>query len=1161
MPSKTNVSPLRLLITLSQLSFFVLSCVLALTVHAETKRDKNAANEITQITGELSLDTLNNKIKSITDKQGLDEAIKNKIISHYQATKENLENTQWFKSQTLLFQDALKTAPFKVKALQTDIIHAETHLKDKTTEYFQNIPTDELEQRYIIEKGKLSEIDDALKKLESELVVQNSRPQLIRTETVTAKQALESAQQKFSTLLSEIQSHPEVEALQFSLKTLIEARTAELKMYDFEAISNPVRMQLLKLNLQLLNLKKQALQPTIENIEEELAIRREQEAHKMREEQSQVEKEIQNKHRIIQSITRENIQYSRDLQTVTLRLEQYTAQKNNVDNQASAIESNFKSAEKKINLAGLSPALGKLLREQRRNLVIKDEFLLKSEALQTETDFASLEQLKVEDRLKQIRDIDAELKRLMLEDVSPDLPNDQRLRIKAELRILLNNQKELLDKLAGIYVEYLRILGDVDFSRQQLQNQAKKYAAYLDKRLLWVPSSLPIGLDYPFKVYQSIRWLFSPSNGLLLTQNTLMTFLDHYFLGTLALLTLIILQQYKHQLKTLIGEINNKVSKPSTDKFGYTIQNLGLTLILVAPLALLFNYLGWFLSSNMQLANFTKAVGMGLKASAIPLFFLQFFYHLFSPEGIARKHFHWRKNTINLIRQQLKWAIYLVVPSVFIIHMTNAADNIGHSDSLGRLALIILMLTLSFILGTLLHPKNEILPRKVRENPNHWLTRFYLVWYCGIILVPLIIIGFAVSGYYQSALELQEKLVISMRMIFTAIIVHELVVRWLMVVNRQLASQNARQAELLAAENRPLTGSLPISSSEVSAHGENEQNLRIPPSQELLDIPAINAQTLQILNVTLALLLLIGGWVVWQDMVPAISILDQVQLWEYSTLIDGQEVSQAVTLTNLFFAGILLFIAVITIRNLTGLMEILVYRRFVFEAGSRYAINQLTKYFLITIAFITVANELGGSWSQVQWLAAALSVGLGFGLQEIFANFVSGIILLFERPIRVGDTVTVGDITGTVNQIQMRATTLIDNDQKELIVPNKTFITSQLINWTLTNPITRVVIPISIAYGSDIELAHRLMLETITSIPEVLETPEPSALFVGFGESSLDFSVRIYVGILPERLQVTHQFHIRLEKAFREHNIIIPFPQREIHIRTGSPEENILKTN
>lgn len=197
-----------------------------------------------------------------------------------------------------------------------------------------------------------------------------------------------------------------------------------------------------------------------------------------------------------------------------------------------------------------------------------------------------------------------------------------------------------------------------------------------------------------------------------------------------------------------------------------------------------------------------------------------------------------------------------------------------------------------------------------------------------------------------------------------------------------------------------------------------------------------------------------------------------------------------------------------------------------------------------------IANELGGSWSQVQWLVAALGVGLGFGLQEIFANMVSGIILLFERPMRVGDTVTVGDITGRVCRIQMRATHILDLDSKELVVPNKAFITDRLINWTLTDTITRVTLMVNVAYGTDVVLVEQLLKDVVNSLDRVLPDPEPMITFLNFGENSLDFRVCVHVRELGDRMLVTHEFHKAVYFALQQHHIEIPFPQRDVHIRS-----------
>ena len=248
---------------------------------AEPAPHQELPNAPTQNNGELSHESLDAKIKSITDKQGLDEAIKSKIIANYQATKENIDNLIWYKNKTATYQEILQSASTKLKNLQNEITHSEQILKEKSKEKFQTIPTDELEQRYIIEKGKLSDIDDESKKIETENVVENNRPQLIRSETISAKQGMETAQQKLEEMPAVALSKPEAEALQLYLKTIIDARSAELKMLDLEALSNPSRTQLLKLNLQLLDLKKQILAPTIANIEEELAVRRQDEASKV----------------------------------------------------------------------------------------------------------------------------------------------------------------------------------------------------------------------------------------------------------------------------------------------------------------------------------------------------------------------------------------------------------------------------------------------------------------------------------------------------------------------------------------------------------------------------------------------------------------------------------------------------------------------------------------------------------------------------------------------------------------------------------------------------------------------------------------------------------------------------------------------------------------
>ena len=225
------------------------------------------------------------------------------------------------------------------------------------------------------------------------------------------------------------------------------------------------------------------------------------------------------------------------------------------------------------------------------------------------------------------------------------------------------------------------------------------------------------------------------------------------------------------------------------------------------------------------------------------------------------------------------------------------------------------------------------------------------------------------------------------------------------------------------------------------------------------------------------------------------------------------------------------------------------------HAGERVAMTTLVRYFIVIVGSAIAFATIGIDWGKVQWLVAALSVGLGFGLQEIFANFISGLILLFERPIRVGDLVTVGGIDGYVRRIRMRATTIVDFDRKELIVPNKAFVTSQLVNWTLSDPVTRLVIPVGVAYGSDTELAQKLLMGVAEDCELLLEDPAPAVVFRSFGESSLDFQLWVYLPSRDVWRQAVNRLHSGIERAFREAGIEIAFPQRDIHVRTLGPLE------
>lgn len=231
-------------------------------------------------------------------------------------------------------------------------------------------------------------------------------------------------------------------------------------------------------------------------------------------------------------------------------------------------------------------------------------------------------------------------------------------------------------------------------------------------------------------------------------------------------------------------------------------------------------------------------------------------------------------------------------------------------------------------------------------------------------------------------------------------------------------------------------------------------------------------------------------------------------------------------------------------------MEIAILQNLALLPGSRYAITTITQYLIVSGGLVFALSFFGIDWGQFGWILAALSVGLGFGLQEIVANFVCGILLFLERPIRVGDIVTVSDVTGMVTRIQIRATTIMNWDRQEYIVPNKEFVTGRILNWTLTNPVNRITIKVGVAYGTDSEKAREILLNIANEHPEVLVDPLPIVIFEQFGDSSLNLTLRGYLPNLDNRVATIHDLNTMIHKRFMEEGIEIPFPQRDIHLRS-----------
>jgi len=223
------------------------------------------------------------------------------------------------------------------------------------------------------------------------------------------------------------------------------------------------------------------------------------------------------------------------------------------------------------------------------------------------------------------------------------------------------------------------------------------------------------------------------------------------------------------------------------------------------------------------------------------------------------------------------------------------------------------------------------------------------------------------------------------------------------------------------------------------------------------------------------------------------------------------------------------------------------------DIGIRQATGSIVRYVVIAIGFIVIMQTVGIDLSTVTVLAGALGIGVGFGLQTITNNLVSGLILLFERPIKIGDRIEVGQVTGDVVNISVRATTVITNDNIAIIIPNSEFISSTVTNWSYTTRDVRFNFPVGVSYREDPEIVRKLLLEVADSHPGVLKDLKPDVLFQEFGDSSLNLILRVWTRAYTDRPGVLRsELNYAISRKFREHGIEIPYPQRDIHIKDGS---------
>lgn len=842
----------------------------------------------------------------------------------------------------------------------------------------------------------------------------------------------------------------------------------------------------------------------------------------------------------------------------------------------------FKAARRRIAAGGLTEGMGLILRRDYEWLAQAIE----SRALRIDREErlseAQLELIAIEEArfsaVSTAQALDELIARLDIEDASPELIETARDLLLAE-RDLQDAVLEELGALTSAYYDQRELADEVE-------GVVEAYTSFIEKRILWVRSS-------PLNPTASVKAIPRHLQELLFEVPYLPILVElrasasSHLLKVIGLgVVLVLLFAVRKRLDGRRYEWGTRVRSYRTDKYVYTFFAIAATAVIALPLPLFMWAVGWLLGESPVV--FGRALGSGFVQMAFVWWALRFLRGLLVERGVGPAHFRWPAATLAGVRRELLWLepVSIVLGLAVIVLQSDGTSD--WNDSLGRLAFIGLMVSLALATHRVMKA-GQAAPKVGGRTFSLRARQAYAIV---ATLLPLALAVMAMAGYYYTALQFEVRLRDSFGYAILLTIINALLLRWLFMARRTLAVNQALDERKRREEEEE----------------SGEDGMQTAFDIEKVDIPAVDAQTRQLFKSSLTMATVLGFYFIWASVLPALKGLDRVQLLPEvrivaeaedfydpvagppslgTTVPNGAAEASAeagsanvvppgspaammaapaeadatdltvsdwdLTLADLLLAVVFGLLVLVAARNLPALLELALLQRLPLDSGSRYAISTIVRYVILILGVSLVSGTLGLSWQKVQWLAAALTFGLAFGLQEIFANFVSGIIILLERPIRVGDIVTVNGIEGRVSQLRMRATTIVDYSLRELLIPNKEFITTSVINWTLSDPVTRIIVKVGVAYGSDTKKARGVLLRVARDNPDVLSEPEPQAFFMGFGDSTLDFELRVFTSNRQAWAAMVDQLHFGVDDAFRRAGIEIAFPQRDLHIRSVDP--------
>jgi potassium efflux system protein len=913
------------------------------------------------------------------------------------------------------------------------------------------------------------------------------------------------------------------EAQQLATRLKEQSLSDRIQMLELEQLSAQQRNDLGKLKLQELNLAitdEDEWQNSLLNQQNQL---RREKTEQALAESERLRRQLTSDLPLLQEQQQQNQALSLQLGALEDQIERVQDEQRGIDTSLSGLSDLVNSVREQLEWLQISNAYGENLRSKLADLPA----YFPLEKLESDIVKARMAKYQYETEQDALKD-PVQIRNNLLSGDEITLDRAQR----AVLDNLLKARRQLLTRLNDasdtLIQEQTRL--KLLYSRQNSKiDEIREISA---SHLFWMPDVRPLTPAVLLGVPTALSLLLDPVNWLQLpraiVENNPMTL-------TLAGLGLLVLAwcwaklgrhlvQYSHYIAPRIGKVTQ-------DKFSLTSRLLVRSLLAALPLPAMVLMMRGLLDGAWQYP-FAVAVARGLGEIWFLLLALLVARHLTLEKGILILHFRWPKEPVQRVWGQFRTLLLVLIPSFFVQGMANSYQEHAVYDSLGRLAFIIGALWLLLFFARLNRERLPLTWGQADMTKPHLLHHF--IWN-SLMLAPLLAVLGSLFGYFYTSRILLRQLELSLLAGLGCLLVYYLAHRWMLIQRRRLAFDRAKskRAEILAQRERE----------------DDDLSSEIPDAVEEpeLDLDTISAQSLGLVRTLLMLGFTMLVVVQWSDLNSAFSFLSSIEVWQVSSKVAGIEQLSAITLQDLMLTAFAFILTVVTARNLPGLMELTLLQHLSLSPGTGFALTTVSKYLVILIGALTGFSMLGIDWSKTQWLVAALSVGLGFGLQEIFANFVSGLIILFEKPIRLGDTVTIRDLTGTVTKIKTRATTIVDWDRKEIIVPNKAFITEQFINWSLSDAITRVKLRIRIGLTQEPKRVQQLLEQCVQESTLVLDTPTPEVFLIEFTDSALIYEIRLYVNNMDHRMPITHEVHsLILEKL---NQLGMPLPHQQIDIR------------